>query len=113
MFFTIFIRENPSISPQQRPIFATQGSNRPTAILTSATFARVNLLAFLLPSLAVVVIFGGSPMSQGKNTESEEILEYRFSSEEYNESDFSYSEAVMDESIADFLNEEPPGSSRS
>ena len=52
-------------------------------------------------------------MNQEKNTESEEILEYRFSSEEYNESDFSYNEAVMDESIADFLNEAPPGSSRS
>jgi hypothetical protein len=47
-------------------------------------------------------------MEQEKNTESEEILEFRFSSEDYNESDFSYNEAVMDESIADFLKEAPP-----
>jgi len=43
-----------------------------------------------------------------KNTESEEILEYRFASEDNTESDFSYSEAVMNERLADFLNERPP-----
>jgi hypothetical protein len=43
-----------------------------------------------------------------KNTESDEILEYRFGSEESDESDYSYNEAVMDESIADFLKEAPP-----
>lgn len=47
-------------------------------------------------------------MLKEKNTESDEILEYRFSSEESDESDFSYNEAVMDESIADFLKEAPP-----
>ncbi len=44
-------------------------------------------------------------MGPERNTESEEILEYRFASEDNSESDFSYSEAVMDESLADFLNE--------
>lgn len=46
-------------------------------------------------------------MEPAKRTESEEILEFRFASEECTESDFSYSEAVMNESIADFLNEPP------
>jgi hypothetical protein len=44
-------------------------------------------------------------MKSEKTTESEEILEFRFASEENDESDFSYSEAVMDESLADFLSE--------
>jgi len=43
-----------------------------------------------------------------KNTESEEILEYRFASEDHTERDFSYSEAIMDESLSDFLNDRPP-----
>lgn len=46
-------------------------------------------------------------MQKEKNTESEEILEFRFSSEESDEGDFSYNETVMDESIADFLREMP------
>jgi hypothetical protein len=45
-------------------------------------------------------------MDRIKNTESEEILEYRFASDDYEEGDFSYNEAIMDESMADFLNEE-------
>ena len=44
-------------------------------------------------------------MYQDKNTESEEILEYRFGSVDNSESDFSYNEAIMGESIADFLKE--------
>ncbi|MCX6641012.1 MAG: hypothetical protein NTW14_11135 [bacterium] len=44
-------------------------------------------------------------MHPEKNTESEEILEFRLASEEWTEDDFSYNEAVMDESIADFLKE--------
>ena len=47
-------------------------------------------------------------MIKEKNTESEEILEFRFSSEESTESDFSYNEAIMDESIAEFLKEISP-----
>ena len=47
-------------------------------------------------------------MLREKNTESEEILEFRFSSEESSEDDFSYSEAIMDESIADFLKQDSP-----
>jgi len=46
-------------------------------------------------------------MKPEKNTESEEILEYRFASEENDESDFSYSEAVMNESLVEFLTEKP------
>jgi hypothetical protein len=44
-------------------------------------------------------------MHPEKNTESEEILEFRLASEDWTEGDFSYNEAVMDESIADFLRE--------
>ncbi len=44
-------------------------------------------------------------MYQDKNTESEEILEFRFESADNLESDFSYNEAVMGESIANFLKE--------
>jgi hypothetical protein len=40
-----------------------------------------------------------------KSSESEEILEYRFASEDTAESDFSYSEAVMDEALTHLLNE--------
>ncbi len=46
-------------------------------------------------------------MNNEKNSESEEILEFRFASAENKESDFSYNEAIMDESIADFLKEIP------
>lgn len=47
-------------------------------------------------------------MKPEKTTESEEILEFRFDSEDRGESDFSYNEAIMDESLVDFLNERPP-----
>ena len=47
-------------------------------------------------------------MKPEKTTESEEILEFRFASEDRTESDFSYNEAIMDESLTDFLNEKPP-----
>ena len=47
-------------------------------------------------------------MEKLKNTESDEILEYRFSSEESSESDFSYNEAIMDEAMADFIKGEKP-----
>ncbi len=49
-------------------------------------------------------------MGPEKTTESEEILEYRFASEDHAESDFSYNEAVMDESLVNFLNERPTDS---
>jgi hypothetical protein len=45
-------------------------------------------------------------MDRARNTESEEILEYRFSCDDNEEGDFSYNEAIMDESMADFLKEE-------
>lgn len=44
-------------------------------------------------------------MEQDKNTESEEILEFHFASDENAESDFSYNEAIMGESMVDFLKE--------
>ncbi len=49
-------------------------------------------------------------MKPEKTTESEEILEFRFVSEDRTESDFSYNEAVMDESLVEFLGEKPPES---
>ena len=44
-------------------------------------------------------------MEPDKKSESEEILEYRFASEDTEESDFSYSEGLMNESLTDLLNE--------
>ena len=46
-------------------------------------------------------------MEPDKKSESEEILEYRFASEDTEESDFSYNEALMNESLTDLLNERP------
>ncbi len=45
-------------------------------------------------------------MQDEKNTESEEILEFHFASDESLECDFSYNETIMGESIANFLKEE-------
>jgi hypothetical protein len=44
-------------------------------------------------------------MGPEKTTESDEILEYRFAHEDCCEGDYSYNEAIMDESLAEFLNE--------
>ena len=44
-------------------------------------------------------------MDPEKNTESEDILDFRFASDNHEEDDFSYNEAIMDESMADFLKE--------
>ena len=44
-------------------------------------------------------------MGPEKKTESDEILEYRFANEDCGEGDYSYNEAIMDESLSDFLNE--------
>ena len=44
-------------------------------------------------------------MDPEKNTESEDILDFRFSSNENEEGDFSYNEAIMDESMGEFLKE--------
>ena len=44
-------------------------------------------------------------MEPEKNSKSEEILEYRFASEDTEESDFSYSEALMNEALTDSPNE--------
>ncbi len=42
-------------------------------------------------------------MRPDKKTESEEILEYRYAREDSDEGDFSYSETIMDESLAELL----------
>ncbi len=42
-------------------------------------------------------------MQNEKTTESEEILEFRFSNVERAETDYTYNEAVMSELISDFL----------
>ncbi len=52
-------------------------------------------------------------MNSEKSTESEEILEYRFASDESVEGDYSYNEAIMGESISDFLKEETSEASKS
>jgi hypothetical protein len=44
-------------------------------------------------------------MGPETTTESDEILEYRFESQDCSEGDYSYNEAIMDESLTDFLSE--------
>jgi hypothetical protein len=46
-------------------------------------------------------------MGPETTTESDEILEYRFGNQDCCEGDYSYNEAIMDESLTDFLREKP------
>jgi len=45
-------------------------------------------------------------MQNDKNTESEEILEYRYASKNNSEGDYSYNEGIMQESMKDLLKED-------